>query len=58
MHDLELRESLAEVLEGGSGGSLEKMVEIVYQAQAKFRVSPSLTVPAAYQVGTTLEADC
>jgi ribosome assembly protein 4 len=37
VHELEVRESLAEVLERGSGGT-EKLVEIVYQPQARFRV--------------------
>ncbi|CAI8052660.1 Notchless protein homolog 1 [Geodia barretti] len=37
VHELEVRESLAEVLERGSGGT-ERLVEIVYQPQARFRV--------------------
>ena len=37
VHELEVRESLGEALERGSGGT-EKLVEIVYQPQAKFRV--------------------
>ena len=37
VHELEVRESLAEVLARGSGGT-EKLVEIVYQPQARFRV--------------------
>ena len=35
--DLEVRESLAEVVERRSG-NIENMMEIVYQPQAKFRV--------------------
>ena len=35
VHEVEVRESLAEAL---GGGSTEKMLEIVYQPQAKFRV--------------------
>ena len=37
--DLEVRESLAEVVERRSGNT-ENMLEIVYQPQAKFRVQP------------------
>ena len=39
VHDVEVRESLAEVLErASSAGTTEKLLEIVYQPQAKFRV--------------------
>lgn len=37
VHDMEVRENLAEALDRGGVGT-EKMLEIVYQPQAKFRV--------------------
>ena len=53
VHDLEVRESLAETLERGSE-STERMVEIVYQPQAKFRVQSvthcTSSIPGKYHI--------